>query len=165
MKQEDIEIQIWAYIDGSCSELEKADVAKHIATDEQWANCYAEALSMHQSLTNSLEAEAAPVQLVNNVMQHVAPQTTSSKTLVFKWGIRAVAAFFLILIPVLLIYTIAQTDFSFTDRVNLIPESNGFTLSEKAMSILKMLAGFVLLVALLISSDHILRSKSKPTSL
>ena len=112
-QQENIEQQLWSYIDGFSSNGERASIEKLIATNLEWKNKYQELLEMHQ-LMNTTELEQPSLRFTKNVMEkiaqyHIAPATKNYINKKIIWGI---AGFFLTLFFVFLIYGFAQVDWT-----------------------------------------------------
>src|SRR5690606_32451183 len=114
MQAEDIDIQLWAYIDGTCPPEEQKRVADLIVQDTTWKSKYEELLAFHQLVQTDLTAETVSSAFTGNVMAKIAaPVAQKNKsTFILTWGIRAVAAFFIISIGAVLVYYIATADFS-----------------------------------------------------
>ena len=59
MQQEEIEIQLWDYIDGTCSEADEQRISLLITTDKTWHDTYIELLTSHLNFQNNI-ITAAP---------------------------------------------------------------------------------------------------------
>jgi DNA-binding protein Fis len=134
MKEQQIEEQLWSYIDGSASAAEKVFVEKMLAAHEEWKAKYKEQLELHQLLINETELEQPPLRFTKNVMEQVAgvqPKAATS-TYINKNIIRSIAAFFIITISALLIYSFTQINWAATmDSSKLLPfDSRGLQLPE-----------------------------------
>lgn len=70
-QEQNIDVQIWEYIDGSCSAAEKQRVADLIARDEAWAETYRELSALHLSLAEAAETEQPSLRFTKNVMEQV----------------------------------------------------------------------------------------------
>ena len=68
--QEDIEIQLWAYIDGQCSAEEKQRIEKLLATDPVWKTAYADINTLHHSLQQA-ETEEPSMRFTQNTMDAI----------------------------------------------------------------------------------------------
>jgi len=111
--QQNIEQQLWSYIDGVSSTEERTAVEKLLQSNLEWKNKYHELLEMHQ-LINSTELEQPSMRFTKNVMEeiaklHIAPATKNYINKKIIWGI---AGFFLTLIGAFLIYGFAQIDWN-----------------------------------------------------
>ena len=120
--QQNIEQQLWSYIDGSSSFEERAKVEGLIQSNLEWKNKYHELLEIHQ-LVSSSDLEQPSMRFTKNVMEqiaqfHIAPATKNYINKKIIWGI---TGFFLALILVFLIYGFAQVDWtSSTDSKSTI---------------------------------------------
>src|SRR5688572_24627755 len=114
MKQpENIEQQLWSYIDGFSSREEKTAIENLIASNLEWKHKYHELVEVHQ-LMNASELEQPSMRFTKNVMEeiaklHIAPATKNYINKKIIWGI---AAFFITLITGFLIYGFAQIDWN-----------------------------------------------------
>jgi hypothetical protein len=124
MKEQQIEEQLWSYIDGSANASEKAFVEKMLAVHDEWKAKYKKQLELHQKLMNETELEQPPLRFTKNVMEQIAgiqPKAATS-TYINKTIIRTIAAFFIITIGTLLIYSISQINWTASNSSsNLIP--------------------------------------------
>jgi hypothetical protein len=108
-----IEQRLWAYIDGISSSEEITSIEKMLQSNREWKDKYHELLEVHQ-LINAAELEQPSMRFTKNVMEqiaqlHIAPATRNYINKKIIWGI---AAFFLTLIGVFLIYGFAQVDWT-----------------------------------------------------
>ena len=109
----DVEIKLWEYIDGQVSNDEKSIIEKLIRENAEWKEKYEALLEVHHSI-NFLELEQPSMRFTRNVMEeiakhHIAPATKSYINNKVIWGI---GIFFLTMIAGILIYGIAQVDWS-----------------------------------------------------
>ncbi len=112
MAHEDIEIQLWEYIDGICSDTDSARIARLISEDAAWNQKHNELLAFNAEISRNLELDQPSLRFTKNVMEavaaaHIAPAT---KKYINPAIIRGIAAFFVLMIATLLIYTFAITD-------------------------------------------------------
>ena len=112
-QEQNIEPRLWAYIDGISSSEEITSIEKMLQSNLEWKNKYHELLEVHQ-LINAAELEQPSMRFTKNVMEQIAqfqiaPATRNYINKKIIWGI---AAFFLTLIGVFLIYGFAQVDWS-----------------------------------------------------
>jgi hypothetical protein len=120
--EQEMENQIWEFIDGHCSEAEKAFVLQQLADSAAWKSKYEELISVHEMLRKE-ELEMPSMRFTRNVMEEitqyqVAPAT---KNYINKNVIRSIFAFFLIMISGLLIYFIGQIHWSGQSTGTLVP--------------------------------------------
>ncbi len=110
----DIEQRLWNYIDNTCNAEERKLVEVLLQNDEEWKKKYNELLKINQLTYESIELEEPSMRFTKNVMEeiaqlHIAP---ASKTYFNKRIINGVAAFFMIIIVGLLIYSFTQINWS-----------------------------------------------------
>ena len=161
-KQENIEQQLWSYIDGFSSREEKAVVEQLIATSIEWKNKYNELLDVH-NLMNASEIEQPSMRFTKNVMEeiaklHIAPATKNYINKKIIWGI---AAFFITLIVGFLIYGFAQVDWNFRDNSKPLVDLSTLDMGKffnntfvNVFMMMNILLGLVLL-------DRVLANKRK----
>ena len=87
----EMEVQLWEYIDGFSNEAEKSAIEKLIAENAEWKAKYHELLEVHQSL-NLVELEAPSLRFTKNVMEEIAkyqiaPATKTYINSKIIWGI------------------------------------------------------------------------------
>jgi hypothetical protein len=116
-EQQNIEKQLWDYIDGLSSGEERTSVEKLLQSNLEWKNRYNELLEV-QLLLKSSELEQPSLRFTKNVMEeiakfHIAPATKNYINNRIIWGI---GAFFITLIVGFLIYGFAQVDWNFQDN-------------------------------------------------
>src|SRR6187431_2609708 len=112
-QQQNIEQQLWSYIDGLSSNEERSAIQTLIETNLEWKNKYQELIGMHQ-LLNATELEQPSMRFTKNVMEeiaklHIAPATKNYINKKIIWGI---AGFFFTLIGVFLIYGFSQVEWT-----------------------------------------------------
>ena len=111
--QQEMELQLWEYIDGSLLDAERNAVEKLIADNSFWKQRYHELLDLHQSI-NLIELEQPSLRFTKNVMDEIAryqiaPATKKYINNKIIWGI---ALFFGTLIIGFLVYGISQINWS-----------------------------------------------------
>jgi len=116
-EQQNIEKQLWDYIDGFSSNEERTSIEKLLQSNFEWKNKYHELLEVQQLLKSS-ELEVPSLRFTKNVMEeiaklHIAPATKNYINKKIIWGI---AAFFITLIVGFLIYGFAQVDWNLQDN-------------------------------------------------
>ena len=112
-QEQNIEQQLWAYIDGISSSEERTSIEKMLQSNHEWKNKYHELMEVHQ-LMNTAELEQPSMRFTKNVMEkiaqyQIAPATKNYINKKIIWGI---AGFFFTLIIVFLIYGFAQVDWT-----------------------------------------------------
>ena len=102
---EDIDVQLWAYIDKQCSDAEAQRIALLITTDENWAAQYKQLLAFNTGLIQT-EAEQPSMRFTKNVMEAItaAKVAPATKTYVNPWVVRGIAAVFALLLVSVFIY-------------------------------------------------------------
>jgi anti-sigma factor RsiW len=113
MNTENIEEALWEYIDGISSSEERTAIEALLQKNMEWKSKYQELLQVHQ-LLHSTELDHPSMRFTQNVMEeitrhHVAPATS---TYLNKNVIYGIGAFFLLMILGLLVYGMAQMDWS-----------------------------------------------------
>ncbi len=157
---EEIEMQLWEYIDGTCPVADMQRISILIERDDTWKEKYNELSVLHNSLAKNLELEHPPLRFTQNVMdavakEHVAPAT---KQYINKSIIRGIAAIFFLMLATIFGYaltsltghvspTVSKFNFNLPDVSNLF--SN--TMFHLVMAV-NVVIGLVLL-------DTILRRK------
>jgi hypothetical protein len=121
---QDIEQHIWDYIDGICSDGEKALVMKQLAENPDWQSKYSELMGIHE-LLEIQELDMPSLRFTKNVMEEivrhqVAPAT---KSYINKNMIRGIMAFFLIMIAGFFVYFIGQLHWNGSSSNDILPES------------------------------------------
>ncbi len=133
MQEQDIEIQVWDYIDNECSSEDNARISKLITTDKIWLTKYQELLSVHHSLQTELKTEQVSSGFAATTMSKLSPKASTPQKLkpFFTWSIRAVVAFFIISISGFTIYSLSITDWTLTSYIT--PETSQ-TITDKLPS-------------------------------
>jgi hypothetical protein len=163
MKQEqNIEQQLWEYIDGISSDEKRTTIEKMLQSNLEWKNKYHELLELQQ-LLNTTELEQPSMRFTKNVMEkiaqyHIAPAAKSYINKKIIWGI---AGFFLTLIGAFLIYGFAQIDWNFQDNSKPLIDFSTFDMGKvfnnnfvNVFMMINVLLGLVLL-------DRVLANKRK----
>jgi hypothetical protein len=161
-----IEEQLWDFIDGLSSPDELARIGKLIGENPAWQNRYAELMNIDRAMQQQ-DLEAPSLRFTKNVMDqiaryHVAPAT---KNYINKNVIRGLTAFFLIMIGGILVYFLGQIHWSGASTDRLIPQYSldenklnwGKALNSTSVNIfilVNVILGFVLL-------DKYLQGKKK----
>jgi len=112
-QEQNIEQQLWEYIDGISSNEERSAIEKLLQSNLEWKNKYHELLEVHQ-LMNTAELEQPSLRFTKNVMEkiaqyHIAPATKNYINKKIIWGI---AGFFFTLIAIFLIYGLSQVEWT-----------------------------------------------------
>ena len=112
MNQEEIELQLWEYIDGRCDEAAASRFARLIAEDIVWKEKYNELMAINAGIADSLELEQPSMRFTKNVMEavahtHMAPAT---KKYINPYIIRGIAAVFIIMLVTFLGIALAEAN-------------------------------------------------------
>ena len=112
-QNEEIESQIWEYIDGTCSETDRVRISTLVATDAVWIQLYNELAILHSMIPEHLETEQPSMRFTKDVMdaiaaEHIAPATGKY---INKGIIRGIAAFFIIMLTTVLGYALATANY------------------------------------------------------
>jgi len=110
-----IEEQLWNYIDGSCTPDEQKYISSLIASHETWRVKYQELLNFNSEISTT-EIDEPPMAFTYNVMEAIRAEQASVplKSSINKRIIWGIAAFFIFTIVVLLVYILANTRLSAT---------------------------------------------------
>jgi len=159
-QNEEIEIQLWEYIDGSCNSIDRQRISMLIEQDTVWKDKYAELLAFNADISKSMELEQPSMRFTQNIMdavatQHIAPAT---KKYINKTIIRGIAAFFITILATVFGYALATahgSGTSFLPKLNL----NNLNLGRYVNSTTMMLFVAVNIVVGLVFLDTMLRTK------
>ncbi len=121
--KEQIEQQVWEYIDGSCNEAERARIALLIEQDAAWGSTYCELQALHSGIAGATELETPHVRFTKNVMEAiaVAHPAPPRKQYINKFIIKGIAAFFVLTIVAVVAFTLLSIDWS--DQESLAHQS------------------------------------------
>lgn len=113
-KPENMEARLWDYIDGLSSEQERSFIAKLIEENLEWRRKYHELMDVHLLMQQNIELDEPSMRFTQNVMDAVAREqiAPAAKTYIKKSVIRGIAAFFLVSLAALLVYTFANVDWN-----------------------------------------------------
>lgn len=108
-----IEERLWNYIDGSCTAAEQQEIARLIQTDEAYRNLYEELVSFNQEIA-SIEFDEPSMPFTYNVMEAIRTEQVRKplKASIDERIIKGIAAFFILTISILLIYTMGYINWS-----------------------------------------------------
>lgn len=108
-----IEEQIWDYIDGNCDAASRLKIESKIANDETYKAVFLELSTIHQQIGEiSLDEPAMAFnrKIMDLIELEIAP--VSLKTKVDNRIIYSIAAFFILVIGTIFIYTLLQIGFA-----------------------------------------------------
>ena len=155
MQNEDnISERLWQYIDGNSTPEEKTTVEKLLQENSTWRENYQALLQVQQLLQQS-DLEVPSLRFTKNVMENIARQniTPATKNYINYNIVRGLAAVFIGIVLVFVIYAFLQVKFDFAParEKSLIPEHN-FDISVifnndwvNAVLLLNMILGLFLL--------------------
>jgi hypothetical protein len=117
MEQQDIELQIWEYIDGNCDDAGRTHVQYMIANDTQWKSLYEQLEKLHTTIAANAELEQPSMRFAKNVMEAIAHTaiTRPARSYINPLVIRFIASFFIVSILALVGYALASADWSVGD--------------------------------------------------
>ena len=159
-QNEEIEMQLWEYLDGTCSIDDMPRIAVLIERDPVWKAKYEELSAFHSSMGRNLDFEQPSLRFTQNVMDavaatHVAPAT---KKYINKGIIRGIAALFIGMITAALGYAFANAGNGAASK-NSLPKLNLGDLSGVFNSGTMMMIIAVNIVIGLVFLDSLLRRK------
>ena len=101
-----IEQQLWNYIDGTASQKEILFVEHMIATDEVWKQQYNQLLELNQLLAKEIELDEPSMRFSKNVMEQISGIQPARPTIQYinKNIIRSIAAIFIFAITAFVVY-------------------------------------------------------------
>jgi anti-sigma factor RsiW len=117
-----MEEQLWDYIDGRCTPDEQEAVSALIASDEFARLKYNQLLNISQQLS-TMELDEPPMAFTYNVMEAIRTEEARKplKAAINKRIITSIAAFFMLTIFVLLVYVIAGIHWSSVNISSQMP--------------------------------------------
>ena len=115
---QNMEDQLWDYIDGSLKEEEKSFIENLLETNQEWREKYNELLEVHQLMQGSIELDEPSMRFSQNVMEEIARYqiAPATKTYINKKVIRGIAAFFIISLVGFVVYAFGQANWSSTSE-------------------------------------------------
>lgn len=160
MQQEEIEIQLWDYIDGTCSEADEQRISLLITTDKTWHDTYIELLTTDHDFRNNLTTATPALNFTDSILQQLPAQkkTVKGKGLL-NISIKTISYFFITAVLAATSYTIFNTDWQFKKSSNLsfninIPEPQ-IHISNTTL----LITAFIAIILLLLLADNIFRKK------
>jgi hypothetical protein len=161
MQQEEMEIQLWEYIDGTCTTEQRSRISALIATDAVWKACYEDLLSFQ----HSVQADAVPERISANFTENVmsvldaSANRLAARKRMLTLSIRVIAAFFIVSIVLLLSYALIDAGgVSFTPSEYRLPDIQ--MPQVQLPSYTPFIAGLLAVIMLLAAFDKMLRKKT-----
>lgn len=113
---ENIEQQLWDYIDGTCSAGERTTIERLLEANQEWRSKYHELLEVNKLMQNA-ELEMPSMRFTKNVMEEIAKYHISpaAKTYINKKVIWGIGLFFITMILGFLVYSLGQVNWTASD--------------------------------------------------
>lgn len=154
-----IEEQLWNYIDGNCTPVEKLEIEAKLAVNIQYHSIYQELLKVNEELSK-LDFEEPSMSFTRNVMEKVNLELkpVALKTKVDNRIIYTIAAFFVLSLASIFVYSLATSNVGFTFEM---PKMSTNFNPDKYITRTSMLVFLFVDVALaLIYLDSVLRKRN-----
>ena len=154
-----IEEQLWNYIDGNCTPVERLEIEAKLAVNIQYHSIYQELLKVNDEL-NQLEFEEPSMSFTRNVMEkvNVELKPVALKTKVDNRIIYSIAAFFIVSLVGIFVYSLATSNIDYTFEM---PKMSANFNPDKYITRTSMLVFlFVDVVLALIYLDSVLRKRT-----
>jgi hypothetical protein len=112
--EQNIEMKLWSYIDGSVDDEERLRIEGLISSDTNWKRQYLLLLQLRDLLAEKLDIDHPSMRFSKNVMEQIADAriAKASRLYINKTIIVAITFFFLALITGLLIYGFTEVNWS-----------------------------------------------------
>jgi len=116
MENEEIEMQLWEYIDGTCTIAERARISALIATDPIWQAKHAQLVQLHADMNTGMELEQPSMRFSKNVMEAIGEVKVAraAKGYINPYIVKGIAACFIIGIAGALIYAFSHANWTST---------------------------------------------------
>jgi hypothetical protein len=159
--ESEIEIQLWDYLDGTCSVNDRQRMVELIAHDAMWKQKFAELSALHQTLNTRTELAHPGMRFSQNVMDVIAQEhiVPSAKTYLNKWVIGSIAALFILVVCGLLL-SAANAPAS-EHNTRWLPDFSRLQFDTSGFSFHTFLYGFLMLqvMAALLLVDALLKRR------
>ena len=141
-----IEEQLWDYIDGFCTPEEQQTLAGLIASDERYRSKYSELLKLHQEFSG-IEMEEPSMAFSYKVMETIRTENSRQplKAAINNRIILGIAAFFVLAIIVMIVLSLGSVNWSAGGNAGFdikIPQQFSFN-SFKSIFTASVLKGFL----------------------
>jgi len=161
MQQEEVEIQLWEYIDGTCTAEQRGRINALITNDATWKACYEDLLSFHHNVQGDIHLHPTSPAFTEKVMGvlDVSASRLAARKRMLTLSIRVIAAFFIISIALLLSYALIDAGgVSFAPSEYRLPD---IQLPQVQLpSYTPFIAGLLAVIILLAAFDKMLRKKT-----
>ena len=103
------ELQLWEYIDGTCNDTARTYIEYMIATDAGWKSLYEELLKLHTALPAGIDTDQPSMRFAKNVMDAVSSAgiAPSTRRYINPIVIRLISGFFIVVMLALLGYALS----------------------------------------------------------
>ncbi|TSD64937.1 hypothetical protein FFF34_013645 [Inquilinus sp. KBS0705] len=118
-----IEEKLWSYIDGTCTTEEHAAIARLIEQDSVYTTKYSELLQLNDEFA-AIELDEPSMAFTYKVMENIRAEHAKKplKAAVDKRIILSIAAFFVITISALLVYSFSLVNWNTSSNIKLPQE-------------------------------------------
>jgi hypothetical protein len=154
-----IEEQLWNYIDGTCTPVERLEIEAKLAVNIQYHSLYQELLKVNEEL-NKIDFEEPSMSFTRNVMEKVnlelkpvALQTKVDNRIIYSIG-----AFFVLSLVAIFGYALATSDFNL--KFNMPTMNFSFDSGKYINRTSLQIFLFVDVIIALIYLDGVLRKKN-----
>lgn len=108
MTREEIEIQLWEYLDGTCGEADKNRLGQLISGNPVWKQYYIDISMLHTSISAGVVLDHPSLRFTKNVMDAAIKEQIAlpAKKYINKTIVQGIAAILLIMIGSMFIYTL-----------------------------------------------------------
>lgn len=159
----EIESQLWNYIDGFSDTGEKAAIEKLMIENKEWSEKYKELLQLHQ-IINSIELEQPSMRFTKNVMDEIEKYSVqiAAKKFINHNIIYSIGAFFIITIVTLLSYGFSQTETNNTKTLDIEKEISGVDFNVLfSNNYIHIFIGINIILALMLFDKYLNFKKAK----
>lgn len=161
MQQEEMEIQLWEYIDGTCTAEQRDRISALIADDATWKACYDDLMSFHHNMRTDTMPEQTTANFTGNVMGALDASASRfaarKRKLTFSFSV--IAAFFIVSIILLLSYAFIKAGgISFSPSEYQLPKIKVPDVQLPGYT--PFIAGLLAVIMLLAAFDKMLRRKT-----
>jgi anti-sigma factor RsiW len=154
-----IEEQLWNYIDGNCTPVERLEIEAKLAVNIQYHTIYQELLKVNEEL-NKIDFEEPSMSFTRNVMDKVNLELkpVALQTKVDNRIINGIGAFFILALASIFIYAGATSDLSF--KIDMPKVDFSFDTGKYINSTSMQIFLFVDLAIGLVYLDGVLRKRN-----
>ncbi len=160
LRDEDIDIQLWRYIDGQCTPDEQIRIQKLLATDTVWANAYNELLTFNSAIGNNIEMEHPSMRFTQNIMDVIRAEEPIRKRYISKPFVTIFVGAFAALLVLFISYAVIN--------INWTSEQTSIHLFQRLKSIDRSKVVFVTLaintILALVLVDTLLKRKKSSSN-